>query len=302
MTTDADRLCALLISDQEIEQSVQNTLGTFPVFTGENEVGSSQIAESVKQALNTYNIHRPHELNSVVAGRGTTSRFYRLTGFPRTGEPDALLEGSWDTEFSTIKDVIYPVPSRADLPSFELTDGVDNAPTELLRFSQYDVFERSVEIEGITGIALNESWLVFQGDIVPNDSSNFLIEYTNRHKFADVGCTGGHEHTTVPQNHKSALVYLATALVAIAAAWRAEKALDVPSGAEFVTMRDKARGFQRISDHYRMLYEREIGVETTPAAVSLVDVDVSNVFTVTQRQGNVTARGLSGQRDTRGRF
>ena len=126
MTTPAESLCALLLSAEDIEQSVLNTLGTFPVFTGDNEVSTTQVEEAVRQAADTYNIHRPHVLNRVVQGRGENDRFYRLTGFSADGdtEPPAILQDSWDVDFSTVRSVLYPVATRASLPDFEIADRI----------------------------------------------------------------------------------------------------------------------------------------------------------------------------------
>lgn len=313
MTTSAATVCEMLLSDTEILKSVQLAIGAFPVFTGENEVSADQIRESTEQAIATYNINNPRVLTHVVQGRGTISRFYRLTGFNRDGEPNALLGSTWDDNFSVMRSVRYPVPATEQLPTYQIDHGSFRLePRELLRYSEYDTFERtaSIEVAELDGpVLFPETWLVFQSEVVPDAMNSFLMEYTTPHKLIELGCTPpegvdqkDHKHTTVPKKHKNALIYLTVALVAMNAAIRAEKALDKPSGAEFVSMRDKSRGFTRIADHYRTLYAREIGVDTVPAAATLVDVDISNVFSVTQRQGNVSARGLSGYRDSRGRF
>ena len=95
----------------------------------------------------------------------------------------------------------------------------------------------------------------------PSSDITSNIQYTVPHTLDEAT-------NTIKDQYQDAILYLTIAIFARTAQIRAEKALDPPAGAEFVTMRNKGSGFAQIHDAYMKLYQGEIGGEDGIAPAS----------------------------------
>ena len=123
----------------------------------------------------------------------------------------------------------------------------------------------------------------------PQPGEHFEVTYTALHKLRDTveavtavaadatatppveaveAVTAVEGMNTIPGKHRHAITYLAVSKAASIAAFRAVKAIDPPSGAMYVTMRSKDRGFHDIAKTYYDMYIEEIG-GTKPVAASV---------------------------------
>ena len=65
----------------------------------------------------------------------------------------------------------------------------------------------------------------------------------------------------MPTQHEKAIVYLSVAELDSILQFHAEKAIDPPPGASYISMRNKGSGFRAVGDHFRNKYITEMGGE-----------------------------------------
>ncbi len=206
---------------QDVQVDVNFILGAFPMFSGENELSKSVIELGIRQALNTFSRFLPDEVIEDDVGDGGKYK-------------DLASLASWETDFSRIVSIDLDAATRIsndEFPNFLSEDDGDW------------LFYSDTSID-----------YVFFPNHSPSANETLRFKYTRRQLLGDTNAT-----STVPDQYKEAIIYLTVSMVASIAQIRAEKALDPPAGAEFVTMRTKGSGFAAIRDNYYDLYIREIG-------------------------------------------
>ena len=200
---------------------LKNITGTFPFFTGENEVGDGVMDQAVQQAINAYSRDFPRVIVESEVGDG--GKYYPLSSLV-----------SWEDDFSQITAIDYDAGSRIsadELPQFLSEDNVD--------------------------------WKYYRDNtaryfVLPNHSPaatvTMMITYTARHSLDSTS-------STLPTQHEKAIVYLSVAELASILQFHAEKAIDPPAGASYISMRNKSSGFRAVGDHFREKYISEMGGE-----------------------------------------
>ena len=222
-------------------------IGSFPVFTGENSLSDAQIELVIDQSLTTYSIDRPHLVSVIVEGVDS-KRFYPLGG------TDTIISG-WDEEFSKIREVDLDVGSTGRALKDSGGSGID-----LLGPGTTEVWTSDIP------------YLRFIGSRTPSGGEYFQVYYTSMHEIIDadmIAVPPIEAVNTIPNKHRHAITYLSVSKAAAIAAIRAAKALDPPSGAMYVTMKDKTKEFRSIQNSYHDMYTNDIG-GANPIAASII--------------------------------
>tara|TARA_B100000745_G_scaffold296902_1_gene242992 strand:- start:550 stop:1272 length:723 start_codon:yes stop_codon:yes gene_type:complete len=218
---------------ETVRAEVKNITGTFPFFTGENEVGDGVIDQSIQQAINNFSRDVPRTIVESEVGDG--GKYYPLSTLT-----------SWEDDFSLITAIDYDAGDRItgdELPQF-LSE--DNGDWQYYR---------------------NNSTRYF---VLPNHSPaatiTMMITYTARHSLDSTS-------STIPTQYEKAVVYLSVAELASTLSFHAEKAIDPPAGASYISMRNKSSGFRSVGDHFREKYIDELGGEGVVGASFWRDFD-----------------------------
>ena len=290
----------------EVHQDARLMIGSFPVFTGENSLSAQEIELCIKQALDGFNLASPRRrtVTKVIQPGEENQLYFRLTegdaDEPSIVTNQTLMDAGhilWDDDFSEVHEV-WNAGNSDNANALTPVLDRDIIPTAFDRFTDFKVFR---EDDPTTAECIE--YLSVYG-LTKAQYDEIRLTYTLRHRImgseppvADIGVkpnptavpavTGDGRSITIAASSKTALTYLTVSLMAALAMIRAEKALDPPSGREFVTMRDKSKGFRTISDTYRELYIREMGGEDTPAACSFQPMAaINNIVTVSQVVNN----------------
>jgi len=204
---------------ETLRSEMRNITGTFPFFTGENEVGDNAVDQAIAQAITVYSRDFPQIVVESEVGDG--GKYYPLTNL-----------ASWENDFSTILSIDYDASSRIgsdERPQFMSEDNGDwkyyrDASTRYFYFPNHS----------------------------PSASTTLLITYTTRHTLDSTT-------STLPSQHEKAVVFLAVSELASTLQFHAEKAIDPPAGASYISMNNKSSGFRNVGDHFREKYVRELG-------------------------------------------
>ena len=206
---------------QDVQTDVSFILGEFPMFSGENSLGESVIQLGIRQAVNAFSRFLPDRVVEDDVGDGGKYK-------------DLASLASWETNFSRIVSIDLDVSTRVSSDEF---------PNFLSEEDGDWVFYSDTSLD-----------YVFFPNHSPSTSETLRFTYTRRQLLGDTDAT-----STIPDQYREAIIFLAVSNVASIAQIRAEKALDPPAGAEFVTMRSKGSGFASIRDNYYNMYIKEIG-------------------------------------------
>jgi hypothetical protein len=215
----------MAVDKSQVLADVRDIVGSFPVFSGENELGDGQLGLAIGQAQRTYSQNFPRI--KVEDFTGDSGKYYIL------GAGNTLVD--WVNDFSVVHWMDYDAANR-------ITD--DSQPVFLSEddgdFSFYrDASNRYIKIER-----------------APDSSTTVRVAYSILHTLEDAA---SNVTNTIPNHHRDAIVYLAVSKFAMIAALRSEKSLDPPAGVEFVSMRNKGSGFTTISERFFDLYLQEVG-------------------------------------------
>ena len=204
---------------ETLRSEMRNITGTFPFFTGENEVGDNSIDQAISQAVTAYSRDFPRIV--VESEVGDSGKYYPLTNL-----------ASWEDDFSTILSIDYDASSR--IGSDERPDFLseDNGDWKYYRDATTRYF--------------------YLPNHSPSASTTLLITYTARHSLDSTT-------STLPSHHEKAVVFLAVSELASTLQFHAEKAIDPPAGASYISMNSKSSGFRTVGDHFREKYVRELG-------------------------------------------
>ena len=93
---------------ETIRAELKNITGTFPFFTGENEVGDGVMDQAVQQAINAYSRDFPRVIVESEVGDG--GKYYPLSNLT-----------SWEDDFSQITAIDYDAGSRISVSYTHLT-------------------------------------------------------------------------------------------------------------------------------------------------------------------------------------
>lgn len=218
---------------EDIRARVSNIVGSFPVFTGENSVGDDTIDEGIDQARKIFSKIKPHII--VEDEVGDDGRYYALG-----------MLADWQDDFSEILSIDWDAASRISS---------DEQVNPLNRDDGDWTYYRDATTR----------YLVFPNHS-PASSLTFRVTYTT---FQTLSATT----STVPLQYEEAIIYLAVSRLARIVQWRVEKATDPPGGAQFVTMRNKSSGFDRLAEVYFDLYIAEMGGDGVVAASAVREFD-----------------------------
>ncbi len=208
---------------KDVREDALFTIGQFPLFSGENEIGQEVIELAIRQAVNIFSRFFPDPVIEDKVGDG--GKYYNL-------KSGVFVLTNWETGFSRVVSIDYDASTRV------LSD-------EGVNFLDQD--EGDWEFYSDASI----DYIVFPNHS-PTSDITLRVTYTRRQVLNDT-------ITTIPDQYQEAILYLTVSQIAAIAQIRAEKALDPPAGAEFVTMRTKGSGFAAIRQAYYDFYIREIG-------------------------------------------
>lgn len=205
---------------ETIRAEVRNITGTFPMFTGDNEIGDNVVDQAIAQAVNSYSRDFPRIV--VEAEVGDSGKYYPLSNL-----------ASWEDDFSAITQIDYDAGSRIGSDETPQFLSEDNGDWKYYRDASTRYF--------------------FLPKHSPDSGTTLLVTYTARH-------TVDSTTSTVPLQHEKAVVYLSVSELSSTLQFHAEKAIDPPAGANYISMRNKGSGFRSVGEHFREKYIQEIGV------------------------------------------
>ena len=68
-------------------------------------------------------------------------------------------------------------------------------------------------------------------------------------------------------------MYLTVSEIASTLSFHAEKGIDPPAGASYISMRNKSSGFRSVGDHFKAKYVAELGGEGVVGASAMREFD-----------------------------
>jgi len=218
---------------ETMRSEMRNITGTFPFFSGENEVGDNVVDQAISQAVGSYSRDFPRII--VESEVGDSGKYYPLTNLT-----------SWENDFSAILSIDYDAGSRI---------GSDETP----RFLSEDNGDWKYYRDASTRY-------FFLPNHSPDSGVTLLVTYTARHSVDSVA-------STVPTQHEKAVIYLSVSELASTLQFHAEKAIDPPAGANYISMKNKGSGFRSVGDHFRVKYMQEMGGEEIVGASAMREFD-----------------------------
>jgi hypothetical protein len=222
---------------ETMRSEMRNITGTFPFFSGENEVGDNAFDQSIAQAINQYSRDFPRII--VESEVGDSGKYYPLSNL-----------ASWEDDFSAITAIDYDASTRIssdELPKF-LSE--DNGDWKYYRDASTRYF-----------VLPNHS---------PDSGTTLIITYTARHTLDSTT-------STIPAQHEKAVVYLSVSELASTLQFHAEKALDSPAGAQYISMRNKGSGFRQVGDIFKQKYIDELGGADIVGASQWREFDINYI-------------------------
>ncbi len=222
---------------ETIRAEVRNITGTFPMFTGDNEIGDNVVDQAIAQAVNSYSRDFPRIV--VEAEVGDSGKYYPLSNL-----------ASWEDDFSAITQIDYDAGSRIGSDETPQFLSEDNGDWKYYRDASTRYF--------------------FLPKHSPDSGTTLLVTYTARH-------TVDSTTSTVPLQHEKAVVYLSVSELSSTLQFHAEKAIDPPAGANYISMRNKGSGFRSVGEHFREKYIQEIGGSDIVGASAMREFD--QIFT-----------------------
>tara|TARA_Y100000310_G_scaffold345002_1_gene461090 strand:- start:5852 stop:6577 length:726 start_codon:yes stop_codon:yes gene_type:complete len=212
---------------------IQSIVGEFPVFSGDNAVGIAQVEEGLDQAIRVFSKQEPRIVVEDETGDG--GRYYALSDL-----------AEWEDDFSLILSIDWDVGTRVSSDELPLLLVEDDGEWKYYRDSSIRYF--------------------YFPKRLPTSSITFRVTYNTVHTLSA-------ETSTIPKQYEEAIIYLAISELSAILSFHTEKASDPPSGAEFVTMRNKGSGFREIGKMFWEKYIREMGGEGVPGASKMRDFD-----------------------------
>ena len=206
---------------ETIRSEIRNITGTFPFFTGENEIGDNVIDQSIDQAINVYSRDFPRII--VESEVGDSGNYYPLSNLT-----------SWEDDFSEIRQIDYDAGNRISSDEAPQFLSEDNGDWKYYRDATTRYF--------------------YLPNHSPDSDTTLLVTYSARHTLDSTT-------STIPAQHEKAVVYLSVSELASTLQFHAEKAIDPPAGANYISMRNKGSGFRSIGTHFKEKYVNELGGE-----------------------------------------
>lgn len=197
----------------------RNITGTFPFFTGSNEISDNVVDQSIQQALDMYSKDVPREITESEVGDG--GKYYPLTNL-----------SAWENDFSAILAIDYDAGTRI---------GSDEKPKFLSEDNGDWVYYRDATTR-----------YFYLPRHTPDSSTTLIVTYTARHTLDSTT-------STIPAQHEKAVVYLSVSELANTLQFHAEKSIDPPAGANYISMRNKGSGFRSVAELFYKRYLREVG-------------------------------------------
>ena len=204
---------------ETIRSEVRNITGTFPMFTGDNEVGDNVFDQAIGQAVNMYSRDFPRVV--VESEVGDSGKYYPLTNL-----------ASWENDFSAITQIDYDAGTRI---------GSDELPEVLSEDNGDWMYYRDASTR-----------YFFLPHHSPDSGTTLIVTYTARHVLDSTT-------STLPTQHEKAVVFLSVSELASVLQFHAEKAIDSPAGAQYISMRSKGSGFAGLATVFRDKYIQELG-------------------------------------------
>ena len=204
---------------ETIRSEVRNITGTFPFFTGSNQIADNVIDQSIEQALNYYS--KDNARIVVESEVGDSGKYYPLTNL-----------ASWENDFSEILQIDYDAGSRIGSDERPQFLSEDNGDWQYYRDASTRYF--------------------FLPHHSPTSGTTLIITYTARHTLDSTT-------STIPTQHEKAVVYLSIAELTNTLQFHAEKSIDPPAGANYVSLRAKSSGFRDVGKVFFDRYMRELG-------------------------------------------
>ena len=218
---------------ETIRGEIRNITGTFPFFTGDNTIGDNVIDQVVGLAVTIYSRDNPHII--VEAEVGDSGKYYPLTNL-----------SSWENDFSTILNIDYDAGSRISSDEVPQFLSEDNGDWKYYRDASTRYF--------------------YLPHHSPNSGTTLLITYTARHTLDSTT-------STIPSQHEKAVVFLSVSELCSALQFQAEKSIDPPAGAQYVSMRAKSSGFRTVGLHFQQKYIDELGGTDIVGASAMREFD-----------------------------
>ena len=216
-----------------IHSRIKSIVGEFPAFSGNSEVGDPEINDGITQAVRTFSKQVPRIVVEDEVGDG--GKYYPISNLAQ-----------WEDDFARIVSIDWDAGSRitSDEQSQFLSE--DDGDWGYYRDASIRYF--------------------FFPDRTPSSSVTFRVTYSTVH-------TLDATESTIPLQYEEAIIYASISELCAMLACHAEKALDSPAGAEFVTMRTKSAGFKSVGDLFWNKYMREMGGSGVPAASKMREYD-----------------------------
>ena len=206
---------------ETIGSELRNITGTFPFFTGENEAGDNVIDQAIAQAVGSYSRDFPRIV--VESEVGDSGKYYPLSNL-----------SLWEDDFSEIRQIDYDAGSRIGSDESPQFLSEDNGDWKYYRDASTRYF--------------------YLPNHSPTSGTTLIITYSARHTLDSTT-------STIPTQHEKAIVFLSVSELASTLSFHAEKAIDSPAGASYISMRTKSSGFRSVGDHFKAKYIDEMGGE-----------------------------------------
>ena len=220
---------------EQLITKMRTRVGQFPLLTGSNEIDESYLGEAIDEARDILSRVEPRIV--VEDQAGDSGNYYDV---------DNLL-AEWEDDFSDILSIDWDVGTRVssdEQPNFLSKDD-----------GEWRLYKDTT------------TWYLLFPQRSPASTLTFRVEYTALHTLDETT-------STLPRIYENAILYLSMARLCRMLQFMAEKAMDPPSGVEFVTMRTKGSGFERLHDRYHEDYIKEMGGEGIPAAAVYREFDL----------------------------
>ena len=212
-------------------------LGSFPLFSGDNELSVTNISLALTEAIEEFAQHAPRI--TVEDEVGDSGNYYNV---------DTLLS-NWDNDFSRITKIDYDASSR-------ITS--DESPDFLIK----DDYQWMMYVD-----AGGTEYLYFPSN-APTSSVTMRITYTSFH-------TVNASSSSIPRKYDLAIKYLAMAKFCIEAELRATKTLNAPAGGSLASsVRTKAEEFGRLRMTFMNLFMQQLGGNETPPQATYREADL----------------------------
>lgn len=219
---------------ESIRGELRNLVGTFPMYTGDNEISDAQIDQAIKQAARRLSRDAPKIVVEDEVGDG--GKYY-----------DINILSKWKDDFSIILSIDYNAGNRVN---------ADEAQNYLSEDDGDWMYYRDA----------TKTWLYFPNH-APTANQTFRIAYTTTYTITS-------SESDIPFHLELALLYAAMSELAVIIQAHVEKGLDPPAGIEFVTNRNRGQGWKEIAEIYHKKYIKELGGQEVPAASVMRDEDL----------------------------